>query len=238
MTFSLRFTADLTLALAARAFRNKQARPPISRLSPDADLQSVALSQASIFWIAGSEPLEYPDVARLTNGLTAALRNVFLETSGASLKRRLHEFRPSSRFHFAVRFEEADAGSGESSDSRIAFRTGIEAIRMARLAGFFASAHFVVRSMGDAAHQLEHLHSKISKLGVDGFLITAAAALPEAEAAAKLLRRRLLDWRGSLLSTLVESVTLPIASRNTLDVDRQPVSESQQDSLGESVEAG
>ena len=238
MTFSLRFTADLTLALVARAFRNKQPHPAISRLSPDADLQSVSLSRASIFWIAGSEPLDCPDVARLTNGLTAARRTVFLETSGASLKRRLHEFRPCSRFHFAVRFENLAATPGQSNDPGTAFRTGIEAIRMARLASFFACAHFAVCGGDDAVHQLEHVHSKISKLGVDGFLITAAAPLPEAEAAAKLLRRRLLDWRGSLLSSLVESVTLPIASRNILDVDRQPVSESQQDSLGESVEAG
>lgn len=238
MTFSLRLTADLTLALAARAFRNKQAHPPISRLSPDSDLESVAPSRAPIFWIAGSEPLDYPDVARLANGLTAARRTVFLETSGASLKRRLHEFRPSSRFHFAVRFENVAATPGPSHDPDIAFSTGIEAIRMARLAGFFASAHFAVRTGGDVVRQLEQLHLKISKLGVDGFVITAAVRSPEAEATAKLLRRRLLDRRGSLLSGLVESVTLPLASRDTPEIDRQPVSESRQDGLGESVEAG
>jgi hypothetical protein len=37
---------------------------------------------------------------------------------------------------------------------------------------------------------------------------------------------------------LVESTVLPAAARTPLDIDQQPVSESQQDSLGESVEAG
>jgi hypothetical protein len=237
MTFSLRLTADLTLALAARASRNKQAHPPILRLSPDADFQTVEPNFAPIFWIAGSETLDYADVARLTNGLAVSRRTVFLETSGVSLKRRLHEFRPSSHFYFAVRFENAEPSRDQSSGRESAFRTGIEALRMARLAGFFACAHFAVRP-GAALAQLEDLHARISKLGVDGFLVTAAAPSPEAEKAAKLLRRRLLSWRWALLSGLVESTVLPAAARTPLDIDQQPVSESQQDSLGESVEAG
>ena len=237
MTFSLRLTADLTLALAARAVRNKQGQPPIVRLSTEADLQIVAPSRSPILWIAGPEPLDYPDVARLTNGLTTSRRTVFLETSGASLKRRLHEFRPSSGFYFAVRFENFAPAPGQSNDRETSLRTGIEAIRMARLAGFFACAHFAIHP-GFLAPQLEDLHAKITKLGVDGFLITAAVLSLEVETAARLLRRRLLNWRGALLSGLVESVTLPAASRNALNIDTQPVSESQEDSLGESVEAG
>jgi hypothetical protein len=233
MTFSLRLTADLTLALAARAIRNKKRHPPILRVAPDADLQSVALSRAPILWIAGPEPLDYPDVARLANALAVSRRTVFLETSGASLKRRLHEFRPSSHFYFAVRFE--NVGAALEPNNGTALHAGIEAIRMARLAGFFAIAHFAVRA-GVALESIEDLHAKIRKLGVDGFLITAAAPLPEVQATARLLRRRLLNRASALLSSLLESVTLPIASRNTLDVD-QPISESQPESLGESVEA-
>jgi hypothetical protein len=236
MTFSLRLTADLSLALAARAFRNKQSHPAILRVSPDADLESVAAGRAPILWIAGSEPLDYPDVARLTNALAVSLRTVFLETSGASLKRRLHEFRPSSHFYFAVRFENVERSPDQSDAPETAFRTGIEAIRMARLAGFFACAHFTVRP-GATIQSIEGLHAEISKLGVDGFLITAAAPSPEPEAAVKLLRRRLLNWRSALLSGLVESISLPVASRNTLESDPPSISEPQRESLGESVEA-
>jgi len=237
MTFSLRLTADLTLALAARAIRSRESCAPIQRLSPDANIETAALSRSPILWVAGPEPLDFPEVARLTNTLETARRTVFLETSGVSLKRRLHEFRPSSHFYFAVRFENSESALDQRSGSEKAFRTGIEAIRMARLAGFFACAHLAVRS-GATITQLEDLYAKISKLGVDGFLVTAAVQSPETEKAAKLLRRRLLSGRWSLLSGLLESALLPAASRTPLDIDRQPVSESQQDSLGESVEAG
>jgi hypothetical protein len=237
MTFSLRLTADLTRALAARAIGSQQSYAPIQQISPDSNIETAALSRSPILWIAGPEPLDFPEVARLTNALETSRRTVFLETSGVSLKRRLHEFRPSSHFYFAVRFEGSEPALDQRSGSETAVLTGIEAIRMARLAGFFACAHFAVRP-GAAVTQLEDLHAKINKLGVDGFLVTAAVQSPEVEKTAKLLRRRLLSGRWSLLSGLLESALLPAASRTPLDIDRQPVSESQQDSLGESVEAG
>jgi hypothetical protein len=237
MTFSLRLTADLTRALAARAILSHQSYAPIQQLSPDTNIETAFLSRSPILWVAGPEALDFADIAGLANALETSRRTVFLETSGVSLKRRLHEFRPSSRFYFAVRFENAGQAVDQSSAGEIALRTGIEALRMARLAGFFACAHFAVRS-GATVPQLEDLHAKISKLGVDGFLVTAAVLSPEAEKTAKLVRRRLLGWRWALLSSLVESTALPGASRTPLDIDRQPVSESQQDSLGESVEAG
>jgi hypothetical protein len=257
MTFSLRLTADLTLALAARAMSTKQGYPPILQLSPGTDFQITAASssiqeegtgspdsgnlvsrsRSPILWIAGAEPLDYPEVARFTNALAASGRSVFLETSGVSLKRRLHEFQPSSRFYFAVRFDSFDTAPGQSNDHDSAFRTGVEAIRMARLAGFFACAHLVAPP--DAGvDPLEKLHAEITKRGVDGFLITSAVVSPELAKTVNELRRRLLSWRWAVLSRLVESVSLPVASRDSRQLDRQPVSESQAASFEEGAEAG
>lgn len=237
MTFSLRLTADLTYALAAPAIGSRRGLFPIQQISPESDFRAAASSRSPILWVAGSEPLEYPEVARLTNSLAASERSVFLETSGVSLKRRLHEFQPSSRFYFAVRFDNFETAVEESNGRDGALRAGIEAIRMARLAGFFACAHLVARP-GDAVHPLQDLHGKISEWGVDGFLITCAARSPELEKTVGQLRRRLLSWRWALLSGLVESVSMPAALRDTIQNDRQPISESRPDSLGESAEAG
>ncbi len=257
MTFSLRLSADLTLALAARAMSTKQGYPPILQLSPSTDFQIaappsptkeegigspdsgnlVSRSRSPILWIAGAEPLDYPEVARFTNALAASGRSVFLETSGVSLQRRLHEFQPSARFYFAVRFNSFDPAPGQSNGRDSAFRAGMEAIRMARLAGFFACAHLVVPP--DAGvHSLEKLHAEIAKRGVDGFLITCAVVSPELAKTVNQLRRRLLSWRWAVLSRLVESVALPAASRDSCQIDRQPVSESQPASFEEGAEAG
>ena len=82
-------------------------------------------------------------MARFRMRLTVSDRHVFLETSGASLKPRLHEFRPSSRFYFTIRFDRLSPSNGARNRVDAAFRTGLEALRMARLAGFCTCANLV-----------------------------------------------------------------------------------------------
>jgi hypothetical protein len=259
MTFTLRLTADLTLALAARAIGNKNADPLILQLSPDTDFQIgsdsssenarpggnspsqsgalVPRYRSPILWIAGPEPLDYPEVARFTNALAASDRHVFLQTSGAALRRRLHEFQPSSRFYFTIRFDGTDPQGEQRNGVDGAYRVGIEALRMARLAGFFTCAHLVAATELSAGDMVA-LHAEISKLDVDGFLITSAAHEPGLEKSIKKLRRRLLSRRWALLSDLVEAAARPSASPDSRQVDRQPVSETRPGGFEEGTEAG
>jgi len=259
MTFTLRLTADLTLALAARTLGNKNVDSLILQLSPDTDFQIgsdsssgnarpggngpsqsgalVPRYRSPILWIAGPEPLDYPEVARFTNALAASDRHVFLQTSGAALKRRLHEFQPSSRFYFTIRFDGTQPQGEQRNGADGAYRVGLEALRMARLAGFFTCAHLVAES-DVAARDLDALHAEISKLDVDGFLITSATREPGVEKSVKKLRRRLLSRRWALLSDLVESAARPSASPGSRQIDRQPVSESQPGGFEEGTEAG
>lgn len=258
MTFSLRLTADLTLALATRAISTKQSYPPILRLSPDVNFQTgtarlsissrhagngssqsgalVPPYRSPIIWIAGSEPLDSPEVARFANALAASGRSVFLETSGASLKHRLHEFQPSSRFYFAVRFDGLQP-LHDQRNSRDAFRTGLEAIRMARLAGFFACALLVLHPDA-AAGEVEQLHEEISKLDIDGFLIIRSVLDPGTKKNVTQLRRRLLSRRWALLSSLLDSSAVPVVSRPSQEIERLPLSESRPGDFEEGAEAG
>jgi hypothetical protein len=255
MTFSLGLTADLMLALAARCIPTKQSYPPILRLSPDINFQTgtaplsigvrpvgkgsrlsgalVPRFRSPIVWIGGSEPLDSPEVARFANALAASGRSVFLETSGISLKRRLHEFQPSSRFYVAVRFDGLESREGRRNSRYGGFRVELEAIRMARLAGFFTCA-LLVSGPGTAAGELEQLHADISKLDVDGFLITCAAPGPGMERKITELRRRLLTRRWALLSSLLDASAVPAASRTSEEIERQRFSGD----FGEGAEAG
>jgi hypothetical protein len=259
MTFSLRLTADLTLALAARAFGNKQSYPPILQLSPDTNFHTASASfsegahqarndssssgalvsryRSPIVWISGSEPLDYAEVPRFTNALAASGRSVFLETCGALLKRRLHEFQPSDRFYFTVRFDGLAPSHDQRNAREGAFAVAMEAVRMARLAGFLTCALLVLHPQ-TAPGELEQLHAEISNLDIDGCLIIRAALAPELEKTVKRLRIRLLSWRWAMLSDLVESVALPMASRGSLDVDRQPLPDAQPGDFEEGAEAG
>jgi hypothetical protein len=258
MSFSLRLTADLTLALASRVIDTKRRLSPILHLSPETNFKftpdsfipnsrqmgserspSIALVprlRSPIIWIAGSEPLDHPGVARLANTLAASGRYVFLETSGASLKPRLHEFQPSSRFYFAVLFDGDSSSLGQQNSLRDSFRVGLEAIRMARLAGFFTCAHLVLQSETPSSELVE-LHRKIRKLDVDGFLITPATRTPKLAKEAGRLRRRLLGRRWSLLSSLLDSGASPASSGASRDPARLTVPDSRPDNLGEGAEA-
>jgi hypothetical protein len=259
MTFSLGLTADLMLALARRSLQTKDSYPPILRLSPEINFQTGAAPlsigghpqgkgswqsgalvprfRSPIIWIAGSEPLDSPEVARFANALAASGRSVFLETSGISLKRRLHEFQPSSRFYVAVRFDGLESREGRRRFRDGAFRVGLEALRMARLAGFFTCA-LLVSGPGTAAGELEQLHADISELDVDGFLITCAAPDPDMERNVAELRRRLLTRRWALLSSLLDASAVPAASPRSQEIERPPFSKSRPGDFEEGVEAG
>jgi hypothetical protein len=258
MTFSLRLTADLALALAARAIGGKHRSFPILHLSPEnnfdsssspsfmnghqdehASFQSVARVsryRSPIIWIGGSEPLDHPQVARFSNALAASGRHVFVETSGASLKQRLHEFRPSSRFHFVVRFDDGKFSCHHPMVAGDVFRIGQEAIRMARLAGFFTCANLVMHR-DTPAGEIEGLHAEIHKLDVDGFLITSESFTPEIQKHISRVRRRLLNRRWALISSLLDSNATPAVLRVSQRSEQRPVPESQQGSYEEGVEA-
>jgi hypothetical protein len=259
MTFSLRLTADLGLALTARAFSNKSDSPPILQLSSEKNFDSASVSSAAgspeskdvsfqsvarvsrfrspILWVGGAEPLDHPQAARFANAFAVSGRHIFLETSGASLKRRLHEFQPNPRFYFAVRFDGRQTSHDNRTSSEDPLRVGLEALRMARLAGFLTCAHLVL-PLDAATAQVEPLHAEIQKLDVDGFLITCAEVAPELQKLAVHLRGRLLSRRWALLSQLLDASTSPAKSHTSPVIGQQPLQESQPESFGEGAEAG
>ena len=108
---------------------------------------------------------------------------------------------------------------------------------MARLAGFFTCALLVLHP-ATAAGELEQLHRDISKLDVDGFLITSAALDPGMQNNVTQLRRRLLSRRWALLSSLLDSSPVPVASGASEEIERRALSESRPGDLEEGVEAG
>jgi hypothetical protein len=259
MTFSLRLTADLSLALAARAISNKPGSPPILHLSSENNFDSASMIAAAgaseskdpsfhsvarvsrfrspIIWVGGAEPLAHPQAARFANALAASGRHVFLETSGASLKRRLHEFQPNSRFYFTVRFDGRQPLGGNRTSGEGALRVGLEALRMARLAGFLTCAHLVLPSDAAAGH-IEPLQAEIQKLDIDGFLVTCAEFAPELQKLAVHLRRRLLSRRWALLSRLLDASASPAKLSTPVEIEQQPLTQSQPEHYGEGAEAG
>jgi hypothetical protein len=194
LRFPLRLAADLAKARIARIGRGDSAALAVllvrpieqahsssfeSKFSAEAKagtelLSFVRESAAPIVWIGGPDPLLHPEMAQLTRCINGHGQHVFLETDGALLRRRIHEFRPVSRLFLTVPLN----GLEKSHDLRAArpgsFRNAVEALQAARLCGFFTCIHARV-------HEDTHLDEIAAllvfgnTLDVDGFVISPTA---------------------------------------------------------------
>jgi hypothetical protein len=208
MRFPVRFTSDFQLGVAARILSTRGRQPLILKLAPfssgPAEPFPPVESAPSMIWIGGAEPLDYPDIPKFTNALAASGREVFLQTDGKFLRRRVHEFQPSRRFRFVFHF----TGSGISASENAAV---IEAIRIAKLSGFL-TAGFTTLAHANALENLLALHPQLKRLDLDGSLIFAGDASIECERAVAAARSRMLDSRWSNMSRLFNSAALPASA--------------------------
>ncbi len=136
-------------------------------------IRSLLLSPAPIVWIGGSEPLEHPGIAHLVRAIVQGGRFVFLETCGALLRRRIHEFQPVPRLFLSIRSDGPPSSVGPKPRSPGAFDLALDGLRAARLSGFFTAFHSSVREDSDVS-PLQALSGILSAADVDGWIITAA----------------------------------------------------------------
>jgi hypothetical protein len=217
MQFPLRLTADLALGRAARALRFRRNQPLILNLAGDENVPT----SSPVVWIGGSEPLERAEIANVANALAAAGHYVFLQTDGLLLRRRIHEFQPSSRLYLTVRFDGTQPSHDRRAARQGAFQAALDGIRTAKLSGFLLCAHLILHADGDAV-ELTMLYDELRKLNLDGFLISSGEPTSELAGRVADARRRLLSRRWALLSRLLNSMVLPTPARETSRIPRSP----------------
>ena len=145
--------------------------------SPQACVQAAAQAGAPVVWIGGTEPLFHPEIGEVTSALAASGRYVFLHTSGAGLRQRIHELKPVPRLFLCYEVPVED--SGTSGPVELSSETVAEAIRLSRLSGFLICAHLTVSaptSVGSVAARIGSLRDQ----GVDGIVVSSAGALSDA----------------------------------------------------------
>src|SRR5215472_13482367 len=129
-------------------------------------MQSITESAAPVIWISGNEPLDHPGIAHFVLAIAQKGHFVFLETGGALLRRRIHEFQPLPQLFLTVRLDTLQAP--ESS-------LAVKGLRAARLSGFFTAIHSGIHK--NSAHAgLKPLRACVMENDLDGWLITAGAA--------------------------------------------------------------
>jgi hypothetical protein len=235
MRFPFRLTAGLLFRRTTRALPEKRDGSLILHLAPGPNfsmedaLAAARESEARVVWIAGIEPLEHPAAASIANALTASGRYVFLETDGLLLRRRIHEFQPSPRLYLTIRFDTSETFHAGCYASPLV----LEGIRAAQLSGFMLCAHLILHA--SRAGELAQLHSKLSGLNVDGFLISPAEATGELQRRVVEARRNLLGRRWAYLSKVLDSLRVAAPSPEPAVDHRQPLMPPPSASCEESV---
>ena len=135
-------------------------------------------------------------------------QHVFLETHGALLRRRIHEFRPVSRLFLTVQLDGLAPSHNLRAGRADAFQLALEGIRAARLSGFLICVHARI----DAETSLEET-GKLLRFAedqdVDGFVISQAsgsarnpnrqALMQKTVEARKLIRNRWWEFFSQLV---------------------------------------
>src|SRR5438874_2399408 len=91
---------------------------------------------APIVSICGGEPMMYPQIGELTAGILERNRHIILCTNGMFIKKRLHEFKPDSRFYFNVHLDGMEKTHDLCVEKEGVFQEAIEGIKVAKAAGF------------------------------------------------------------------------------------------------------
>jgi hypothetical protein len=113
------------------------------------------------------------------------------------LRRRMHEFQPTGRFRFVLRFD-----GPSTADNAVA----LDAIRGAKLSRFLVCGLSVVRD-DDDIDVLARLHRELHQLDLDGYLIVpAAGAATSSNEVLSQARERLLNRRWRRLSETFDAV--------------------------------
>ncbi|HYT87922.1 MAG TPA: adenosyl-hopene transferase HpnH [Gemmataceae bacterium] len=143
------------------------------KLSVAECLGAVEECGAPIVSICGGEPMIYPEIGKLVRELLKRRKHIYLCTNGMFIQKKLHEFRPTSRFFFNVHLDGLEETHDRAVERDGVFRAAVEGIKAAKKAGFLVCTNTTVFKDTDMA-ELDALFAYLTRLGVDGFMLAPA----------------------------------------------------------------
>src|SRR5438270_3624703 len=143
------------------------------KLTVEECLASVDECGAPIVSICGGEPLIYPEIGRLVRDILKRRKHIYLCTNGMFIKKRLHEFRPTSRFFFNVHLDGLEKTHDIAVEREGVFQAAVAGIKAAKRAGFLVCSNTTIYRETDLA-EIEALFGFLTRLGVDGFMLSPA----------------------------------------------------------------
>ena len=162
---------------------------------------------APVVSICGGEPLIYPEIGRLTKELLERKRHIYLCTNGMFIRKRLHEFRPSSSFFFNVHLDGMEKTHDLCVERDGVFREAVEGIKAAKAAGFMVCSNTTVYKETDL-EEIAELYDFLTGLGVDGFMLSPAYSYSAVQTRDIFMSREEIQEKFRLACALLERYNL------------------------------
>jgi len=140
-------------------------------LSVEQCLAAMKECDTPVVAICGGEPLEYPEIARLTKEILERGKHLFLCTDGTRIRRRLHMIPPYTNFFWNVKLDGTELVHDGRTNRPGLFAEALDGVKAAKNAGFFVVATSTVypdSDLRDVASLYEQLHA----LHVDGYVLS------------------------------------------------------------------
>src|SRR5437660_2508828 len=115
----------------------------------------------------------YPQLGTLVRKILQRRKHIYLCTNGMFIRKRLHEFRPSSRLFFNVHLDGLEETHDRAVERPGVFREAVEGIKAAKKAGFQVCTNTTVYQETDL-DEIDRLFAFLTKLKVDTFMLAPA----------------------------------------------------------------
>jgi hopanoid biosynthesis associated radical SAM protein HpnH len=155
---------------ASRKSNGSGTSPIASNLTVEQCVIAMKECHTPIVSIGGVEPLEYPEIAKLTQAVLEGGHYLFLSTDGALIRRRLHMIPPFTKFFWNVRLDGTEAAHEARGKTTGLFREAIGGIKAAKNAGFFVVVSSTIYPDTDI-RDLSALYERLHTMHVDGYLL-------------------------------------------------------------------
>jgi hopanoid biosynthesis associated radical SAM protein HpnH len=150
------------------------------RMPVEQAVGAIEESGAPMVSIAGGEPLIHPEIHVIAAELIKRKRFVYLCTNALLLERKLHNFKPSPYFAWAVHIDGLRERHDESVEREGVFDKAVAAIHAAKAAGFRVTTNTTFFTNDSAKSIRDVLDFLNDDLGVDQMMISPAYAYEKA----------------------------------------------------------
>jgi hopanoid biosynthesis associated radical SAM protein HpnH len=145
-----------------------------TRMSVETAIAGIEESGAPMVSIAGGEPLIHPEIHLMAQELIKRKKFVYLCTNALLMQKKMHQFKPSPYFAWAVHMDGLRERHDESVCQEGVFDVAVEAIKEAKAKGFRVTTNTTFFSHDTPKTVREVLDFLNDELKVDAMMISPA----------------------------------------------------------------